>query len=72
MLLDARSEPQHAERVPYIITQGEPRAKLNDVAVGPEVMLANPTLQLGAGYYITRGIIPPLTRVFNLLGADVE
>lgn len=72
MLLDARSEPQHAERVPYLITQGEPRAKLNDLAVEPHVMLANPALQLGAGYYITRGIIPPLTRVFNLLGADVE
>ncbi|CAO1639278.1 unnamed protein product [Sympodiomycopsis kandeliae] len=72
MLLDARSEPQHAERVPYIITQGEPKAKLNDLAVSPETMLANPQLQLNALYYITRGIIPPLTRVFNLLGADVE
>lgn len=72
MLLDPRSEPQHAERVPYIITQGEPRAKLNDLAVSPDVMLASPQLQLNALYYITRGIIPPLSRVFNLLGADVE
>lgn len=72
MLLDARAEPQHAERVPYIITQGEPKAKLNDLAVEPGTMLANPLLQLNALYYIQRGIIPPLSRVFNLLGADVE
>ncbi|CAO1637149.1 unnamed protein product [Jaminaea pallidilutea] len=72
MLSDPRSEPQHAERVPYLITQGEPKAKLNDLAVTPDVMLAHPQLQLNALYYINRGIIPPLTRVFNLLGADVE
>ncbi|CAO1623914.1 unnamed protein product [Parajaminaea phylloscopi] len=72
MLTDARLEPQHAERVPYLITLGEPKAKLNDLAVDPGTMLANPMLQLNAMYYITRGIIPPLTRIFNLLGADVE
>lgn len=72
MLLDHRSEPQHAERVQYLITQGEPKAKLNDLAVEPLIMVANPQLQLNALYYIQRGVIPPLTRVFNLLGADVE
>ncbi|SNX82906.1 probable catalytic subunit of DNA polymerase zeta UPR-1 [Melanopsichium pennsylvanicum] len=72
MLIDARSEPQYGERVPYIISQGEPRAKLNQQAVGPEAFLKNPQLQINALYYITRTIIPPLARVFNLLGADVE
>jgi DNA polymerase zeta len=42
MMLDPRAEPQHAERVPYIISQGEPKARLNDQAVSPEIMLANP------------------------------
>lgn len=42
ILTDPRSEPQHAERVPYVISQGEPGAKLVDQAVSPEVMLANP------------------------------
>lgn len=72
ILLDARAEPQHAERVPYLITFGEPKAKLNDLTVEPGTMLANPLFQLNATYYITRGIIPPLQRVFNVLGADVE
>ncbi|SPO23464.1 probable catalytic subunit of DNA polymerase zeta UPR-1 [Ustilago trichophora] len=72
MLADPRSEPQYGERVPYIISQGEPKAKLNQQAVSPEAFLKNPQLQINAMYYITRTIIPPLARVFNLLGADVE
>ncbi|ETS63148.1 hypothetical protein PaG_02928 [Moesziomyces aphidis] len=72
MLADPRSEPQYGERVPYIISQGEPRAKLNQQAVSPEAFMKNPQLQINALYYITRTIIPPLARVFNLLGADVE
>lgn len=72
MLADPRSEPQYGERVPYIISQGEPRAKLNQQAVSPEAFLKDPQLQINALYYITRTIIPPLARVFNLLGADVE
>lgn len=72
MLADPRSEPQYGERVPYIISQSEPRAKLNQQAVSPEAFLKNPQLQINAMYYITRTIIPPLARVFNLLGADVE
>ncbi|SOV04846.1 probable catalytic subunit of DNA polymerase zeta UPR-1 [Ustilago sp. UG-2017a] len=72
MLADPRSEPQYGERVPYIISQGEPRAKLNQQAVSPDAFLKNPQLQINAMYYITRTIIPPLARVFNLLGADVE
>lgn len=42
MLADKRNEPQHAERVPYIISVGEPGAKQNDRAVSPEQMLENP------------------------------
>lgn len=72
MLADPRSEPQYGERVPYIISQGEPRAKLNQQAVSPDAFLKNPQLQINAMYYITRTIIPPLARVFNLLGAEVE
>ncbi|CAD6888345.1 unnamed protein product [Tilletia caries] len=71
LLMDRRAEPQHAERVPYVISQGAPGAKLNDQAVPPEVMLQNPSLRINAMYYITRTLIPPLSRVFQLLGADV-
>ena len=71
MLRDRRAEPQHAERVPYIITAGAPGAKMNDRAQPPEEMLKNPSLRLDAKYYIERSLIPPLERIFNLLGADV-
>ncbi|PWN52328.1 putative catalytic subunit of DNA polymerase zeta UPR-1 [Violaceomyces palustris] len=72
MLIDHRNEPQYGERVPYIISQGEPKAKLNAQAVPPETMIENPEIQINSLYYITRTIVPPLSRVFNLLGADVE
>lgn len=72
MLLDKRSEPQYGERVPYLIRQGEPRSRLIDLAVSPETMLQDVGCHYHAIYYITRGLIPPLARVFNLLGADVE
>lgn len=72
MLLDKRSEPQHGERVPYLIRQGEPRSRLIDLAVSPETMLHDAGCHYHAIYYITRGLIPPLSRIFNLLGADVE
>ncbi len=49
MLRDPRAEPQHAERVPYVITQGEPKAKLNDQAVPPEQMLENPWVEVSCG-----------------------
>ena len=35
-------------------------------------MLANPALNIDAEYYIRNLLIPPLSRIFNLVGADVE
>jgi DNA polymerase zeta len=36
---DPRSEPQYADRVPYVIARGEPGARLVDRAVGVEELL---------------------------------
>ncbi|RXK35490.1 hypothetical protein M231_07268 [Tremella mesenterica] len=71
ILKDPRDEPQYAERVPYVISNAEGR-RLIDRARTPEEMLANRSLGIDAEYYIRNLLIPPLSRIFNLVGADVE
>ncbi|TXT07141.1 hypothetical protein VHUM_03311 [Vanrija humicola] len=71
ILKDPRDEPQYAERVPYVISNAEGR-RLIDRARMPEEMLANRSLGIDAEYYIRNLLIPPLARIFNLVGADVE
>lgn len=72
MLEDARAEPQYGERVPYVIVSGAPGARLIDRCVAPEDLLNNDHCTLDAEYYITKNIIPPLERIFNLVGANVR
>ncbi|KNC96642.1 DNA polymerase (pol2) [Spizellomyces punctatus DAOM BR117] len=72
MAVDGRSEPQYGERVPYVVVHGGPGYRLIDSVVPPEELLNSRTLQLHGTYYITRQIIPALSRVFALVGADVE
>ncbi|KAI6162197.1 hypothetical protein EDD17DRAFT_1777003 [Pisolithus thermaeus] len=72
MLQDPNDEPQYGERVPYIIARGSPHARLIERAVMPEEILANPHMQIDAVYYIEKVLIPPLERIFNLVGADVR
>ncbi|KAJ4259633.1 DNA polymerase zeta [Fusarium torreyae] len=72
MLQDARAEPQYGERVPYVVITGAPGARLIDRCVAPEELLSNPHWQLDAEYYISKNLIPPLERIFNLVGANVR
>ncbi|KAI1211922.1 uncharacterized protein F4807DRAFT_381665 [Annulohypoxylon truncatum] len=72
MLEDARAEPQYGERVPYVVVSGAPGARLIDRCVAPEELLSNSHLQLDAEYYISKNLIPPLERIFNLMGANVR
>lgn len=72
MLIDKRSQCQYGERVPYVISQGAGKSRLIDLARDPMTMLKDRRQTINGLYYITRGIIPPLSRIFNLLGADVE
>ncbi|KZT52402.1 hypothetical protein CALCODRAFT_520743 [Calocera cornea HHB12733] len=68
---DPQAEAQYGERVPYVIIRGEGR-RLVDRAVSPDVLLRNREQRIDPIYYITRQLIPPLERIFNLVGADVQ
>lgn len=72
MEIDPRSEPEYGDRVPYVILQAPPGTRQIDKAVSPEMLVKNPKLRIDAIHYIERAIIPPLSRVFNLMGADIE
>jgi len=72
MLEDARAEPQYGERVPYVVATGAPGARLIDRCVAPEELLENDHSELDAEYYISKNLIPPLERIFNLVGANVR
>lgn len=72
MLDDARAEPQYGERVPYVVISGAPGARLIDRCVAPEELLSNSHLVLDSEYYISKNLIPPLERIFNLVGANVR
>ncbi|XP_021512883.1 DNA polymerase zeta catalytic subunit isoform X2 [Meriones unguiculatus] len=68
---DRRSEPRVGERVPYVIIYGTPGLPLIQLIRRPAEVLQDPTLRLNATYYITKQILPPLARVFSLIGIDV-
>jgi DNA polymerase zeta len=72
MLEDARAEPQYGERVPYVVISGAPGARLIDRCVAPDDLLNSPHASLDAEYYISKNIIPPLERIFNLVGANIR
>ncbi|ODQ77801.1 hypothetical protein BABINDRAFT_66385 [Babjeviella inositovora NRRL Y-12698] len=72
MAADAKAEPQYRERVPYVVIKGLPKATLRSRCILPEEFLADPTLTLDSQYYITKVLIPPLERIFNLMGVDVK
>ncbi|KIX97429.1 uncharacterized protein Z520_06881 [Fonsecaea multimorphosa CBS 102226] len=72
MVEDPRLEPQYGERVPYVVVTGGPGARLIDRCVAPEVLLNDAYSELDAEYYISKNIIPPLERIFNLVGANVR
>jgi DNA polymerase zeta len=72
MLADPRTEPQYGERVTYVVVTGAPGARLIDRCISPETLLQNDHLELDAEYYINKNLIPPLERIFNLVGANVR
>jgi DNA polymerase zeta len=72
MLSDPRAEPRYAERIPYVVINGEPGSRLVDLVLSPHQLLRSAgTLRLNANYYITKQIVPSLERIFSLVGADV-
>ncbi|XP_051951209.1 DNA polymerase zeta catalytic subunit [Xyrauchen texanus] len=71
MVYDRRLEPRVGERVPYVIVYGMPGVPLIQLVRRPLEVLQDPSLRLNATYYITKQILPPLARIFNLIGVDV-
>ncbi|KAJ3178228.1 DNA polymerase zeta [Gaertneriomyces sp. JEL0708] len=69
---DPRAAPQYGERVPYVVVYREPGARLVDSAVGVEDHVVKGKGRLHAIYYITKMIIPALSRIFSLVGADLK
>ena len=69
---DPRSEPQYGERVSYLVISGPARSRLTDRCVPPEELLLNSDLRLDVDYYITKNIVPPLDRIFCLMGVNVR
>ncbi|XP_042359313.1 DNA polymerase zeta catalytic subunit [Plectropomus leopardus] len=71
MAYDRRLEPRVGERVPYVIVYGMPGVPLIQLVRRPMEVLQDPGLRLNATYYITKQILPPLARMFQLIGVDV-
>ncbi|KAI9193679.1 putative DNA polymerase zeta catalytic subunit [Polychytrium aggregatum] len=71
MQRDHRSEPQYGERVPYLVAYG-PGTRLVDLVIEPQELVSNRSLRLNGLYYITKQINPALSRIFNLVGADIQ
>ncbi|KAG5419243.1 REV3 [Candida metapsilosis] len=73
---DPRKEPQYKERVPYVVIRDSTKNRIKDRVMFPEDFVntfsTNEPLTLDYEYYITRVLIPPLERIFNLMGADVR
>lgn len=55
-----------------MVIAGEPKARLSDKSVEVEFLLHSTHLSLDSEYYIGKTIIPPLERIFNLVGANVR
>lgn len=68
---DRRLEPRVGERVPYVIVYGMPGVALIQLVRRPTEVLKDPSIRLNATYYITKQILPPLDRIFTLIGVDV-
>lgn len=73
---DPRSEPQYRERIPYVVIRDSRKERIKDRSVSPEDYVRSfstgEPMELDYEYYITRVLIPPLERVFNLMGVDIK
>ncbi|XP_076872790.1 DNA polymerase zeta catalytic subunit [Brachyhypopomus gauderio] len=71
MTYDRRLEPRVGERVPYVIVYGTPGVPLIQLVRHPMEVLQDPGLRLNSTYYITKQVLPPLSRILSLIGVDV-
>lgn len=75
--VDRMRVPNVGERVPYVIIYGEPGKPLIQSVRSPEEVLiekwsgSKQNTRPNASYYITKVIVPALSRCLSLVGADV-
>ncbi|TFL06544.1 hypothetical protein BDV98DRAFT_610115 [Pterulicium gracile] len=69
---DPQDHIHYAERIPYVVALDVNNPRILDRVLSPHEVLENPDKQLDSEYYITRVLIPPLQRIFTLVGADVR
>lgn len=73
---DARAEPQYRERVPYVVIFDKTKPRIKDRCISPEEYMqsyfTSKPLALDYEYYITRMLIPPLDRIFKLVGIETR
>ncbi|XP_012150991.1 DNA polymerase zeta catalytic subunit isoform X2 [Megachile rotundata] len=72
MRKDPRAIPRTGERVRYVIVAGAPNQPLIQCVRTPMEVILDEGLSPNSIYYITKVIIPPLNRCFNLFGIDVN
>lgn len=72
MRKDPRAIPRTGERVRYVIVAGAPNQPLIQCVRTPMEVILDEGLNPNSIYYITKVIIPPLNRCFNLIGIDVN
>lgn len=68
---DHRNAPQYKERVTYVVRKGNKSERLQDKCLSVEDFLMGKN-ELDDQYYIDKVLVPPLERVFNLIGVDVR
>ncbi|KAL6925417.1 hypothetical protein ACO0SA_000012 [Hanseniaspora valbyensis] len=73
---DSRAEAQYKQTVRYVVVRKEnKKALLREKAMTPVDFMRDKKkfhLQLDMEYYIIKHLIPPLNRIYNLIGIDCE
>lgn len=73
---DSRAEAQYKQTVRYVVVKKEnPKALLREKAMTPTDFMLDKkrlNLQLDMEYYILKHLIPPLNRIYNLIGIDCQ
>lgn len=73
---DSRAEAQYKQTVRYVVVKREnPKTLLREKAMTPSEFMSDKkrlNLQLDMEYYILKHLIPPLNRIYNLIGIDCQ
>ena len=71
LVRDPLGEPLTGERVPYLVVYGMPGQALYELVRSPHDLVENPDLKLNYEYFAVKQILPPLNRIFLLMGVNV-